>query len=166
MRCLGIITWVVVVLAGLPQPASAAGYGLGSTLEKVTLADQFGARHVIDERVNVIVLTRDMAASDVIKAALGHDGKALLDQYRAVYVSDVSGMPTLVRQYLALPKLKERAYPMLLDTNGDFSARLPSRDKSATLLFLQGRKIVAVEYVATPATFVPTLKAPKRFATR
>jgi hypothetical protein len=166
MRRLSIATCAVVVLAGLPPLAWAAGYGLGSTVDKVTLADQFGTRHVIDERVNVIVLTRDMAAGDIVKAALGHDGKTLLDQYRAVYVSDVSAIPTLVREYLAVPKLKERTYPMLLDTNGDFSARLPSRDKSATLLFLQGLRIVAVEYVATPATFVPTLKAPKRFATR
>jgi len=157
---------IIFALLSSAVAATAAGYGLGSRVSRVTLEDQFGAKHTIDDRVHVIVLTRDMDAGDVIKAALGHDGKALLDKYRAVYVSDLSSMPSLVRQYLALPKYKERTYPMLLDTQGEFSARLPSRDKNATLVFLDGLKIVAVEYVTNPATLVPTLQAPKRFAPR
>lgn len=166
MRRLRIVTWTVaVLLAGVPGGARAASYGLGSQLSKVTLVDQFGKKHTIDENVRVIVLTRDMAASDVIKAALGYDGKAVLDQYGAVYVSDVSGMPSLVRQYLAVPKLKERKYPMLLDTSGEFASRLPFRDKNATLLFLQGMRVVAVEYVANPTTLVPVLRTPRRFVT-
>jgi len=157
---------IVVALLGSAAAASAASYGLGSRLAKVTLQDQFGAKHTIDDRVHVIVLTRDLAASDMIKAALGHNGKAVLDKYRAVYVSDLSSMPGLIRQYLAVPKLKERTYPMLIDTSGEFSAHLPSREKHATLVFLDGMKIVAVEYVTNPDTLVPTLRAPKRFATR
>jgi hypothetical protein len=157
---------IVIALLISSVAATAAGYGLGSKLSKVTLEDQFGARHTIDDRVQVIVLTRDMAGGDLVKAALGHNGKALLDKYRAVYVSDVSSMPSLVRQYLVLPKYKERTYPMLLDTQGEFSGHLPSRDKNATILFLDGLKIEAVEYVMSPSTFVPILKSPKRFATR
>lgn len=157
--------FVAAVLFGT-SAAAAANYGLGSRISRTTLSDQFGAKHTIDDRVHVIVLTRDLAASDVVKAALGHDGKALLNKYRAVYVSDVSGMPSLVRQYLALPKYKERTYPMLLDIDGTFSSHLPSRDKNATLVFLDGLRIVAVEYVRSPATFVPILESPKKFATR
>jgi len=161
-----IPVFILVALVSSAVAATAAGYGLGSTLSRVTLEDQFGKKHTIDDHVGVIVLTRDMTGGDVVKAALGHDGKSLLDKYRAVYVSDVSSMPSLVRQYLVLPKYKERAYPMLLDAQGEFSARLPSRDKNATVLFLDGLKIVAVEYVTNPAAFVPILQAPKRFATR
>lgn len=165
MRSFRIVTCMVVSLAVLPGSAWPAGYGLGSKLNKVTFTDQFGSKHTIDEQVRVIVLTRDMAASDVVKAALGHDGKALLQRYGAVYVSDLSSIPSLVRDYLALPKLKERTYPMLLDTTGEFSGRMPSRDKTATLLFLQGLKVVAVEYVSSAPTLEPVLKAPRRFVT-
>jgi len=146
--------------------ALAAALGLGSKLSKVTLTDQYGKKHVIDERVRVIVLTRDMDAGDVVKTALGHNGDAVLSRHKAVYVSDVSSMPSLIRRYLALPKLKERTYPMLLDETGEFSTALPSRNKHATLIFLDGMRVVAVEYVMRPEAFVPTLESPKRFATR
>jgi len=144
------------------RPAYAAG--LGSKLPAFSLADQNGASHQVDESTHVIILTRDMAAGDMMKTALGTNGKSVLAKHQAVYVTDVSGMPGFVRNLVALPKLKERPYPMLLDTSGDLSAKLPSKDKHATLIFLDKLQITAVEYLANPNSLVPALEAPKRFA--
>jgi len=145
-------------------PAQASALGLGSKVVPFSLADQNGTSHMVDEHVHVIILTRDMAAGDMMKSALGSNGKSLLANHQAVYVTDVSGMPGFVRNLIAVPKLKERPYPMLLDTSGDVSAKLPSKDKHATLIFLDKLQITAVEYLTNPNSLAPALEAPKRFA--
>jgi hypothetical protein len=163
--CRYAIAILSAVLASAPLAAHAASYGLGSKLTPVTLEDQHGKKHTIGASTRVIVLTRDMNAGDVVKAALARKGKTVLEQHRAVYVADVSSMPGFVRKYLALPKLKERPYPMLLDAAGELSRSLPSRENHATVIFLDGLRITAVEYVTRPETFGAVLDAPKRFAT-
>jgi hypothetical protein len=157
-----VFAFLVVFAAGSIETALALG--LGSQVKPFSLADQHGASHTVDEGVRVIILTRDMAAGEMMKSALGTNGKSLLANHHAVYVSDISGMPSFVRNLVALPKLKERPYPMLLDTSGDLSARLPSKDKHATLIFLDKLHITAVEYLSNPNSLAPALEAPKRFA--
>lgn len=161
VRRLGISLAGVMVAVGVSGPAWGAG--LGSKLKPFSLADQHGNYHRVDDGVRVIILTRDMAAGDVIRVALGTNGKSILTRNHAVYVADVSGMPGFVRNLIALPKLKERPYPMLLDTSGDTSEQLPSKEKHATLIFLEKLQITAVEYLTNPQTLPTALAAPKRF---
>ncbi len=105
-----------------------------------------------------------MDAGKVVKAALARNGKQLLAKHRAVYISDVSGMPGFIRNLIAIPRLKDRPYPMLLDTSGEIVSRLPTRNGYATLIFLDRLRIAAVEYIAAPQTLAPALASPKRFA--
>ena len=156
--------FVVVVVAAIGVCGAAWGAGLGSTLKPFSLADQHGTFHKVDDGVRVIILTRDMAAGDIVNAALSNNGKSVLSKNNAVYMADVSGMPSFVRNLVALPKLKERPYPMLLDTDGDMSQQLPSREKHATLIFLDKLQITAVEYLTNPETLPTALASPKRFA--
>jgi hypothetical protein len=152
------------VFAVVLVAAEAWCAGLGSKLKPFSLADQNGNHHRVDDGVRVIILTRDTAAGDVMRAALGANGKSLLAKNKAVYVYDVSGMPGFVRNLYALPRLKERPYPLLLDTSGDVSGSLPSKDEHATLIFLDKLQITAVEYLTNPETLSTALAAPKRFA--
>jgi hypothetical protein len=153
-----------MLVVGTLATGVAQGGGLGSKLEAFTLADQYGTDHLVDENVRMIILTRDMKAGDVVREALGNRGKPLLEKHQAVYIADLSSMPGFLRNLLAVPKLKERPYPILLDTAGDVSNALPSRESHATLIFLDALQIAAVEYVSIPASLLPALEAPKRFA--
>ena len=156
--------WAAGVVAAVLVASPSWSAGLGSKLKPFSLPDQHGKSHRVDDGVRVIILTRDMAAGDVMRSALGNNGKSLLAKNKAVYVSDVSGMPSFVRNLYTLPPLKELPYPMLLDTSGDVAGALPSKEKHATLIFLEKLQITAVEYLTKPETLPTALGAPKRFA--
>jgi len=145
MRAL-VLAAVAAVLV-LPAAALAAPpYAVGDTLPAARFDDQHGRTHILHEQVRVVVFSRDMEAGDVIKAAFRDDGGALLGATGAVYIADVSGMPSMIRRMFALPKMRQRPYPMLLDVDGDDTARFPTRDGQATVLVLEKLRITNVQH--------------------
>jgi hypothetical protein len=83
-----------------------------------------------------------------VKEALQADGRGFLERHHALYVSDVSRMPGIIRATIAKPRLRGRGYPILLDEEGTATADLPAADGKATLLFLEKLRVVRVEQVA------------------
>ena len=150
-----------LLVSGLLAPvAGAEPYGVGSELPALSLQDQHGDSHTLDGSVRVVLFSRDMDAGKVIQQALSQDGQALLDAHSAVYVADVSRMPGLVRRLIAKPRMRKRPYLMWLDEEGDATADLPSEEGLPTLLLLEDRRILRIEYPATPEALWEVLSAP------
>lgn len=154
------------LLAGTLLAASAVGlapasepYAVGDRIAAVTLEDQHGVERAVDESVALVLFARDMDAGDIVKQALAEtDGEALAARH-AVYVADISAMPGLVARMFALPRMRKRAYPMLLDRDGVATERFPAREGVVTLMRLDDLELEAVEFVADPAALAATLGA-------
>ena len=65
--------------------------------------------------------------------------KGWLPQHHVLYVADIHGMPSFIARMFAIPSMQKRPYPMLLDRDGAATARFPSEEGKATLLFLEDR---------------------------
>lgn len=127
--------------------ALADPYAPGDRLAPLELPDQHGAAHRLGEDVRRVVFTREMKAGRIAKAALEQDGQRLLERSGAVYVSDVSRMPRLVRSLFAMPGLRRRPYPILLDLEGESTARFPSREGRVTLLTLDALRVTEARFL-------------------
>lgn len=152
-------SWRVVLLAVafLGAPAGAAEpLGVGDGYPATELADQHGEMHRIDADVRVVLFSRDMDGGAIIRKALEED-PTLLDRYDAVYVSDVSGMPGFVLSVIAKPKMRRRAYPVLLDETGEATAPLPSQEGRPTVLWVSSGQILRIAEPATPEELVTLL---------
>lgn len=137
----------VLLFIALLLAAGAAGaepLGVGDRLEPFTLDDQHGEAHVVDARVHALLLARDMKGGEVAKQALADDGAELLAKADAVYVADVSGMPAVIRRLFALPSLRRRGYPILLDPEGQITRDLPGAENRACLVRLRELTVVEV----------------------
>jgi hypothetical protein len=138
-----------VLLQLLASAAGAEPHAVGDRLEPFTLQDQHGTEHRIDASVAVILFSREMKGGDVLKQALEGATAALLDERRAVYVADISGMPGLVARLFAVPSMRRRPYPMLLDRDGSKTARLPSVDEQASLIFIRNLEVTRVLHLGS-----------------
>ncbi|MEZ4290979.1 MAG: pirin family protein [Myxococcota bacterium] len=107
--------------------SSAAGdtAGVGEVLSPIALEDQHGVLHQIDDSTRVVLFSRDMDGGRLLKAALAEVPASALTERGAVYVSDISGMPRPVATLFALPGMRRRPYPMLLDRDGEATRVLP-----------------------------------------
>jgi hypothetical protein len=122
---------------------------VGGTLAPIALEDQHGKPGAVDATTRAVLLSRDMDGGDLIRAALAADGAAQLERAGAVYVADVHRMPGPIRRLIALPRMRERPYRVLLDTDGGPTAALPSEEGKATWLRLDGLRVVEVRLLGS-----------------
>jgi hypothetical protein len=66
-------------------------------------------------------------------------------------------MPALIRRLFALPRMRERPYRVLLDTDGAPTATLPAEPGKATWLRLEGLRVVEVRILGSTGEVLQVL---------
>jgi hypothetical protein len=122
---------------------------VGGMLAPIALEDQHGQLGGVDASTRAVLLTRDMDAGSFVREALAMEGAAKLERAGAVYVADVHRMPAPIRRLISLPRMRERPYRVLLDTDGGPTAALPFEDGKVTWLLLSGLRVVEVRFLAS-----------------
>lgn len=149
----------VFFLLLLAAPAAAGdAVGVGSTLAALTLNDQHDVPGSVDASTRLVLYARDMDGADLVEQALAVDGAAKLAGAGAVVVAEISGMPSLIARWFAIPKLQKRPYRMLLDRDGVATAHLPAEAGKVTLLRLEALQVVAVEMATTSDAVIAALQ--------
>ena len=143
-----IATRAALLVVALGAAAWATTLAPGMALPPLTLTDQHDVAATVGAETRVLLFTRDMDAGDVAKEALAEHA-ALLEAAHAVYVADISRMPSLVAKLFALPAMRKRPYRMLLDRDGTATADFPARAGEVTLLRLHDGTIERVDYAAS-----------------
>lgn len=151
--------------AAAEEPEEPAVVGVGAVLPAVTLEDQHGVAHAVDGSVRALLFSRDMDGGGVIRSlldpdALGEPPAAFLDRHAALCVADVHRMPGLVRRIIAKPRMRKRPYPLLLDEEGDATASWPSQPGHATLIRLDGLRVVEILHTRSPEELREALATP------
>jgi hypothetical protein len=95
-----------------------------------------------------------------VREALASEGAAQLEKAGAVYVADVSGMPGLIRRLFAIPRMRERGYPVLLDVEGVPTARFPVEAGKASWIRLEGLRIAEIRFLASAEEVKAALAPP------
>lgn len=137
---------LAVLRAG--DAAAAEPYAVGDAIAPFTLEDQHGESRNVDASVKVILFSRDMDGGDVLKQGLADVEPDYLNAKQAVYVADISRMPGVIAAVFAVPAMRGRPYSMLLDRDGETTARLPDAEGRATLIFVDRLTIRRIEHVA------------------
>jgi len=142
MRSSVFLVGLFLVAAG----ANAETYSVGERILPFSLEDQNGTSQAVDESTALILFSRDMDGGKLLKAALEGVPAEFLPTLRAAYVSDISEMPSLVARMFALPSMRKRPYPILLDRLGQTTRRLPDIEGQATLIVLKRLEIMRVDH--------------------
>ena len=152
----------LVLLLLVAASAGAEPYAVGGTLRPFSVEDQHGARATVGEGVRAILVSRDMDAGDIVKGALADADQRFLDERGVVYVADISGMPALISRMIALPRMRERKYRVLVDREGTIARDFPRVEKRPTLVGLEGLRIVSIDHPASAAELRAALERQRR----
>jgi hypothetical protein len=150
-RCAAVVILSALAAACATDsaPAPQAMNTVGDALQPFSLEDQHGEKHSVDSSTRLILYSRDMEGGDVVKQVLAEQAGDYLSARHAVYVADISRMPGFISKTIAIPRMRDRNYPTLLDIEGSVTARLPSQPARATLIRLDELRIVEVSYAGT-----------------
>ncbi len=135
--------WLSACATQAPPPALT----LGEQLDFAGLQDQYGQPFPLEQQMTLLIFTDAMAASRQVRDALRRLDPTCLESGRVIFVADVSGMPRLITQLIAVPKMRGYGFPIWLDYDGAATAALPVREDQVSLLQVDGGVITGLRYV-------------------
>ncbi len=88
----------------------------GDRLAMISLKDQHGLMHYLDENISKIIVTYDKKSSLIAhKFIQTHTNAAdYLQKHHILCVADISHVPSVISKVFILPKIRKYPYPILL----------------------------------------------------
>jgi len=117
----------------------------GVVYETLTVQDQFEKSYPI-ENVNYILFSGDKASGKIGHEAFVSLSKDDREAKKIVYISDMSGVPSLVYSFFMESKFKEYPYRLGLIWDENIALKFPKKENEATLIGLADGVVKSVEY--------------------
>ena len=166
MRFTGVV--LVMGIIGLAVPvAGAEPYDVGDVVQPFSLDTQHGTAVEVGVATQLVLVTHDMDAGKIARAVLEEHTEATLAERGAVYVADISRMPGFVSRLIAIPRMRRRPYPVLLDREGVTAGLFAHEEGKVTVVRLEAGRVTDITLVdsesavrealavATPTDAVP-----------
>jgi hypothetical protein len=147
--------FLFTVLLGLS--AFANSLTVGSDLPTLTIKDQFEKEHTVGANIKTVIFSATKAESATIKDFLATKDKDYLTNNNIAYVADITGMPSLISKFFALPKMRDYAFSILL-IDEDNKALFPVEEDKISIITLENSKITDIKFIKTTEDLVANFK--------
>lgn len=121
----------------------------GDPLPALTLTDQHDKPAPLPAETRHLIFAAEKGPAEMVVTALDTRGAAWLKQTNGVYLADIHGMPGLVSRMFALPKLREKTYPITIGRNEQDLAMFPHKKDCVTLISVQDGKLGEARFACT-----------------
>lgn len=134
------------------------GINVGSKIT-FTLPDQFDKAHTLSADTQKLILVFAKETGHIVKEFLSTQDGGYLTKRNALFIADISPMPTVIRNTFALPDFKKSAYSVLLIYDGEIAKQLKNDTKAdkIAVVSLESGVIKAVKYVSTAQEMITEL---------
>lgn len=141
---------LLVLLFFLLASVSASVLRVGEQIGDLTLSDQFGIAHKLDHSSHTFIIVFDRELSGKFNEYLVKRPKGYLKTKNALFIADISQMPTFIAESFALPKMKQYGYDVLLIRDEALSFRFPYSENQITIIKTDNGKILSITFAASP----------------
>jgi len=135
----------------------AATFVVGDNIGHITLQDQFAESYATNADTSHLLFSRSMKGGTIIEEALMANA-TLYENPNLLYIADISGMPSLISRFVAIPGFKKFPFKLALDKEGAATQSIPSADDQATLLLLDQGKIISINYFYSKESLLEALQ--------
>ena len=116
---------------------------VGERLASWTLLDQFDQPYSLNDELQVLLVARSMAGAKLLAAALDQQPKGYLEARKAVFLADISRMPSVIATAFAVPAMRDYNYRVMLDRSARIAPRYPVENDAVLWLQLQQGRVQA-----------------------
>ena len=126
------------------------GMNVGSVMS-FSLPDQFDKKHSLNDDTKILILSFAKATGHTVKNFLSSKSDDYLSSRNAMFLADISPMPTVIRNTFALPDLKKSSYPVLLIYDKTIAAQIKNDTKAdkIAVITLENGTITDTKYLTT-----------------
>ncbi|MCH9741181.1 MAG: hypothetical protein K0U38_10160 [Epsilonproteobacteria bacterium] len=121
---------------------------IGENFPKLTLVDQFDKKVELPTQGTLtLIISFEKDVSADIKDFLNTKNTNFLSDNNITYISDISGMPTFVTNWFALPKMKKFDFKVALIYDEDEGKKLNREEKRVTIMTLKDNNITTIDFI-------------------
>ena len=121
---------------------------LDEKLRVFVLPDQFGAYHTVDRHTKTIIVSFEKDTGKDVNTFLASKDSNYLQQNSAVYIANISKMPTIITRLFAMPKLKRYKFTVLL-VNSEDDDRFSAKEEKITIYKLENSVVKKILYISS-----------------
>lgn len=135
--------FLFLLLSGLVASAAPAveKYKVGDAFASFTTKDQHEKSYTLEPGVRLVIVSFEMGAGKAVNGYLEKQPAEFLANHRAIFISNIHGMPGVGR-FFALPKMKKYPHRILLADEENFLARYPSVEDQVTVIALDEKGVI------------------------
>ncbi|XOB62178.1 hypothetical protein ACMC56_16545 [Campylobacterota bacterium DY0563] len=124
----------------------ATSFKEGDNIGYFSLPNQFDEKSAIDSKIETIIVSFEKDTGKDINTYLASKNPDFLKNHHAVFIANISGMPSIITKLFAMPKMREYKHPILLiyDENDN---RFISQEEKSTLYKLENGTIKSITYI-------------------
>jgi len=143
---------LTLLCVGLNTAAVAAELQVGDSLPAITLKDQHDKSVTVAPEAQTLLFTIEKSAADLVNNYLKQQTPDFLTSKQAYFLADISGMPSIITKMIALPKMQERPYAILLGYEAADLAFMPRQKDHVTLVKIQSGKVDKILFIKDEAS--------------
>ncbi|RUM74716.1 MAG: hypothetical protein DSZ11_03535 [Sulfurovum sp.] len=129
-----------------------------STIQPFTLNDQFGKEHNINTLPKFLICSFGKETGKLISSYFNAQSSDYLAKHDIKLMADVSGVPSILRKTIIIPKMKKNSFEILLSTEKDFSKQFPIQDDQLTVLKIEGNVVKEILFVGDELKLKETIE--------
>lgn len=137
--------------------AFANSLTIGNDLPTLTIKDQFEKDFTVDANIKTIIFSATKTEGTTIKEFLLTKDKDYLTTNKTVYIADITGMPSLITKFIAMPKMKDYPFSVLLVDEAN-KGLFAVKEDMISIISLENGKVTDIKYVKTAAELGQILK--------
>ncbi|RXJ84597.1 hypothetical protein [Arcobacter sp. CECT 8985] len=136
----------IILLISLVFFAYAKQFHVGDKIGMFSLLDQFDVKHTIDKNIKTIIVSFEKQTGKDVNEFLNSKDPTFLKDHNAVFIANISGMPTIITKLFALPKMRDYKHKILLIYN-DSDTRFKNVEGKSTLYKLENGVIKQIKFI-------------------
>lgn len=142
----------------VPAP-QATGLAIGAKVE-LTLPDQFDAAHTIAADTTTLIMAFSKGSGSIVRGYLDTQPGSFLSDHKTVFIANISPIPVVIRNTLALPKLRKSSYSVLLLYEESMADALMNKEQSENIavVTLESNVVQGIQYAANEADLVALIR--------
>jgi hypothetical protein len=135
----------------------ANALNIGDATPTFDIKDQFEKAQKISPDSKTILVAGDKATGEILKEYLLAQEKGFLEANKANYVADISGMPSLISKWFAIPKMKKYPFSILL-VDEEQTKSFTKKEDNITVYTVTEGKVSDIKFIKTATELAAVFK--------
>ena len=138
----------IVLFALMAMSLYGAGYSVGQVVAPLSLKDQFGHTTQLITMPKTVIMAFEKATAATVNEYLSTKDKHYLTHNNAVFIADISQMPSFIATTFALPKLRTYSHQILLIEDEEQGLAFPAQEEKITILHFDHNRVRGIDFVS------------------